>query len=116
MAENKYQLDTLKMFAREALKEDTDDLFMKKTQLNALIELIKDYPNELTNIIARMIGDVEKEMLAFGLCLDCGAELEHDSEKTSVDLTYKKGVLETAVAITRVCPKCGRTETNTYTF
>lgn len=116
MKDSTFSLNTLKNFAREALKEDTDDLFMKKTQLNALIELINNYPNELKDILASMVGNIEKEMLAFGLCIHCGTELEHDCSKTTVDLTYKGGVLETLVSITKVCPNCGHSETSKYTF
>ena len=112
----KHSLNTLKMFARDALKEDTDNLFKKKCQINALIELITDYPNELKELLTNMISNVEGEMHALGLCVDCGTELEHDCSKTTVDFTYKNGVLETLVSITKACPNCGHTETNTYTF
>lgn len=116
MKESTFSLNTLKNFAREALKKDTDDLFMKKTQLNALIELINNYPNELIHIINIMISNIDTQMHAFGLCTECGTELEHDCSKTTVDLTYKNGVVETLVSITKVCPNCRHTETSNYTF
>ncbi len=111
-----HSLNTLKMLAREALKEGTDDLFIKKCQINALIELIDNYPNELKELLTNMISHVEREMHDLGLCVDCGAELEHDCAKTTVDLTYKNGAIETLVSITKVCPNCGHTETSKYTF
>lgn len=116
MKESTFSLNTLKNFAREALKENTDDLFMRKTQLNALIELINDYPNELKDILTSMVGNIEKEMLAFGLCIHCGTELDHDCSKTKVGFTYKNGVIETLVSITKVCPNCEHSETSNYTF
>ena len=115
--EQNNKLNTLKLFAREVLNDDTiDDMTMRKAQLNGLIELIKDYPTELINLIQQMISNIDKEMRALGLCVECGAELEDDCSKTDIDITFKNGKYCQKVIITKVCPKCGRTETREYIF
>jgi transcription initiation factor IIE alpha subunit len=98
-------------WAIDIIVENGDDKIELQDDLTALIEAIKDNPEELVGYIKNTIDIVREELVEDGKCPDCGTDLEFVRDKSmdtyvpyrDTSVIFKEGGI-------MKCPDCGFNE------
>ena len=108
MNNKKQNLSFDAQWAIEIIVENGDDKIELQDDLTALIEAIKEQPEELVAYIKNIIDITRDELIDENKCPDCGAELEFErNEALDTYVPYGDTSVLYEEGGSMKCPDCG---------